>query len=151
MHLSIDSDDGLFSAHYAFSFSAEDMKEHFDGIYSAYFLFTLCFMKVPTLEQICYMAYETTFPNFLKTGMENFVIKTNSFNEQYDNDVLALLNKICDVILLLKVDSMKYHKSIDKEKVISGYPFVKKCVLSLKQELKDKKVIITHSFTDYFS
>ena len=125
MNLSIDSNDGLMSAYYAFVFSKEDVKDHQDGIYSAFILFSHCFKVVPSLEQICYMSYKSGHPNFLKHNMDNFVIETNSFREQYDNDVLSLLNKISDVILLLKVDTMKYHESIDKDKVISGYQFVK--------------------------
>ncbi len=151
MRLSIDSDDGLLFAHYAFFFSKEEVKEHADGIYSAYILFATCFQKVPTLEQVSYMSYIAVFPNFLKYGADNFVIKTYAFKEERDNDVLALLDKICSVILYLKADTMKYHESIDKDKVISGYPFVKECALSLKQQIKEKKVLIEHSYTDPFS
>ena len=151
MYLKIDSNDGLMSAHYAFSFSDEDVKEHLDGIYSAFILFAHCFKTMPTLEQVCFMSFINSFPNFLKYKMDNFVIQTHSFNERYDNDVLALLDKMCDFIIQVKVESAKYSDSIDKDKVISGHPFAKQCALSLKQELKDKKIRITHSYTDPFS
>ncbi len=62
MQLSIDSNDGLMSAHYAFSFSDEDVKEHLDGIYSAFILFVHCFKTMPTLEQMCFMSFINSFP-----------------------------------------------------------------------------------------
>ena len=145
MNLEITNDDGLMQAYFAFSFNEDEVGENKDGFYSSQIIFSKAFQKAKGLMPVFDQVIVSSLPS-----INTFIVQTWGFSADDENFLLTILDEMCSFILRVDLTRSSFDETIEKWRVIKGYPTVRAFATYLKGEIQNKTIDIGYQYTNPF-
>ena len=133
MFVSVDTDSGLISTWFGFSFTKEEMGPNNDVFFATINLFYNGFLKSKTVDMSLMMQH--VYDN---TKLENFVIKTIEFRNKEE-------------LKVLDPNRTKFNTEEANQRVGNGLAKAKEFAKKVKEEIQAGKIVVRYKYTDPFN